>query len=127
MQLEFLNRLNEVQIIDLINYVNSKTEECYHHTEEVQILAEPDRRDEFGRQEILVNAWSGAFHVGTYQIQDYIIKNIFCGCKSNYKALREYMTSIFGEEYLNGLREYYTMEAEKEIERIKSTLGVSRS
>lgn len=126
MQLEFLNRLNKEQIIELINYINSK-EEYAHITKEVQILAEPDRCDEFGNQEILVNAWNGPFHVGTYQIQDYVIKNMFCGCKDSIKELREYLASIFGEEYLNGLREYYAIQAEKEIERIKSTLGVGRS
>ena len=37
------------------------------------------------------------------------------------------MATLFGEEYLNSLREYYDIKADKEIERIKSTLGEGRS
>jgi len=125
MSLEFLNRLSEEQIIDLINYVNNK-DEFVHFVKQVQIFREPDRCDEFGNQAYLVNVWDDNFHIGMYSVQDFIIRDVFE--KADLKdKLREYMTSIFGEEYLNALRNFYVLEADKEIERIKSALGEGRS
>lgn len=125
MPVEFLNRLSEEQIIDLINYVNSKNEFA-SSVKQIQVFRELDRCDEFGNQEILVNAWNGNFHVGMYIVQDFCIREPF-NKKINEMQLREYLTSIFGEEYLNALRDFYAIKAEKEIERIKSTLGIGRS
>lgn len=124
MQLEFLNRLNEAQIIDLLNYINKGVSN--HTVKQIQVFREPDRCDEFGNQQILINAWDDNFHIGMYTAQDFTMKEVF-DIMIFEKEIREYMTSIFGEEYLNGLREYYAIQAEKEIERIKSTLGVGRS
>lgn len=125
MPLQFLNKLNEAQIIDLINYINSNNEYA-HNAKQVQIFAEPERCDEFGNQEIFVNAWDDNFYVGMYSIQDFNMMKVYPE-KNNSSELREYMASIFGEEYLNALRNYFALEAEKEIERIKSTLGMGRS
>lgn len=125
MQLNFLNNLNEEQIIALINYINSE-EEYIPITKQVQIFGEPDRCDENNNQEILVDAWNNNFHIGTYAIQDFNMVNIHTK-KYSSKRLMEYMTSIFGDAYLEGLREYYAILAENEITRIKSTLGVGRS
>lgn len=61
-----------------------------------------------------------------YSVQDFIIRDVFEKVDLKDK-LREYMTSIFGEEYLNALRNFYVLEADKEIERIKSALGEGRS
>ena len=125
MPLEFINRLNEAQIIDLINYVNSK-DKFFNSVGQVQIFREPDRCDEFGNQEILVNAWNGNFHVGMYRVQDFCIHESF-NKEINEKQLREYLTTIFGEEYLEALRNYYVVQAEKEIESIRNKLGTGRS
>lgn len=124
MQLQFLNLLSEEQIKELINYVNSE-DEYAHTTRKIRVLCEPDRQDENGYQEILVNAWDDNFHIGNYFIQDFNIKESFS--LVDVSKLRIFMASIFGEEYLEALRGYFAMEAEKEIARIKSTLGVGRS
>lgn len=124
MPLKFLNQLTESQIIDLLNYVYEKTPN--HRINQVQLYTEPDRSDEFGNQQILVDAWNDGFHVGMYYIQDFDMREYFSKKTPKFR-LREYLAFIFGEEYLNGLREYYAMEAEKEIERIQSSLGKGRS
>jgi len=61
-----------------------------------------------------------------YSIQDFTMREHFSSNVPNTR-LREYLASIFGEEYLNALIEFYNIKAYKEIERIKSTLGVGRS
>ena len=109
MLLTFLNQLDDNQIIDLLNYIY-----------------EQNRRDGDNNQEILVNAWDNDFHIGVFSIQDFTIRDVF-GKDNCKKKLREYMASIFGEAYLNCLREYYAIKADREIERIKSTLGEGRS
>lgn len=124
MSLKFLNQLTESQIIDLLNYTYKGTTE--HIINHVQISNEPDRCDAEGNQQVLVNAWDNGFHVGMYTIQDFTM-NVFFSSDIPVQKLREYLTSIFGEEYLNGLREYYAMEAEKEIEKIQNALGKGRS
>lgn len=124
MPLEFLNNLNDEQIVDLINYILKSTSN--HKAKQVQVFREPDRCDEFGNQAYLVNVWDDNFHIGMYSVQDFIIRDIFEKVDLKDK-LREYMAFIFGEEYLNALRNFYLLEADKEIERIKSTLGEGRS
>lgn len=124
MQLEFLNQLTESQIIDLLNYIYDSP--STHTVQQVQIFAESDRCDKEGNQQILVNAWDNSFHVGMYLIQDFNILEPF-NKENKEKKLREYMASIFGAEYLNGLRNYYAIQAEKEIARIQNALGKSRS
>lgn len=124
MSLKFLNQLTESQIIDLLNYTYKGTTE--HIINHAQISNEPDRCDAEGNQQILVNAWDNGFHVGMYTIQDFTM-NVFFSSDIPVQKLREYLTSIFGEGYLNGLREYYAMEAEKEIEKIQNALGKGRS
>ena len=124
MPLEFLNNLNDGQIVDLINYILKSTSN--HEAKQVQVFREPDRCDEFGNQAYLVNVWDDNFHIGMYSVQDFIIRDIFEKVDLKDK-LREYMASIFGEEYLNALRNFYLLEADKEIERIKSALGEGRS
>ena len=93
---------------------------------QVQVFREQNRRDGDNNQEILVNAWDNDFHIGVFSIQDFTIRDVF-GKDNCKKKLREYMASIFGEAYLNCLREYYAIKADREIERIKSTLGEGRS
>lgn len=129
MLLQFINRLNEEQIIELINYKNKKRDpEYFVEATSTKILSEPDRCDEYGNQEILVNAWNGNRLIGVYKIQDFkLCQLVYSKWEIRNDELREYLAFIFGEEYLNGLREYYAMEAEKEIERIQSSLGKGRS
>ena len=124
MPLEFLNNLNDEQIIDLINYILK--DKSNRKAKQAQVFREPDRCDEFGNQAYLVNVWDDNFHIGMYSVQDFTIRDVF-GRDNCKKKLREYMATIFGEEYLNSLREYYAIKADKEIERIKSTLGEGRS
>jgi len=124
MPLEFLNNLNDGQIIDLINYILKSTSN--HKAKQVQVFREPDRCDEFGNQAYLVNVWDDNFHIGMYSIQDFTMRENFSSNVPNTR-LREYLASIFGEEYLNALRNFYVLEADKEIERIKSALGEGRS
>lgn len=77
---------------------------------------------------MFINAWNDNRHIGCYRIQDFqILKLVYCKWEECNDALREYLTSVFGEEYLETLRNYYAIQAEKEINRIKSTLGVGRS
>lgn len=129
MPLEFINRLNEEQLIALINYGNKKRHsEYFVEVTSAKILAEPYRCDEFGNQEVYINAWNGNHHIGSYLIQDFQMFEIMnVNIEPHNNELREYLASIFGEEYLNALRNYYLLEAEKEIERIKSNLGKGRS
>lgn len=131
MPLQFINRLNEEQIIELINYGNKKRDpEYFIEATFAKILNEPDRCDEYGNQEILVNAWNGNRLIGVYKIQDFkLCQLVYSKWEIRNDELREYLASIFDEdeEYLNGLREYYVMEAEKEIARIQNALGKSRS
>ena len=124
MLLTFLNQLDDNQIIDLLNYIYEET--SIHKVKQVQVFREQNRRDGDNNQEILVNAWDNDFHIGVFSIQDFTIRDVF-GKDNCKKKLREYMASIFGEEYLNALREFYAIKAYKEIERIKSTLGEGRS
>lgn len=124
MPLEFINQFDDNQIIELINYIYEET--LTHKVNRVQVFREPDRCDEFGNQSILVNAWDDVFHIGMYSIQDFTMREHFSSNVPNTR-LREYLASIFGEEYLNALSEFYAIKAEKEIERIKSVLGIGRS
>lgn len=61
-----------------------------------------------------------------YSIQDFTMREHFSPNVPDAR-LRDYIASIFGEEYLNALMEFYNIKAYKEIERIKSTLGAGRS
>ncbi len=61
----FIRRTNSA----LINYVNKKRDpEYFREATDAQILKEPDRFDSDGNQEFYVNAWNGAFHIGSYFI-----------------------------------------------------------
>lgn len=129
MPLQFINRLNEEQIIELINYGNKKRDpEYFIAATFAKILNEPDRCDEYGNQEILVNAWNGNRLIGVYKIQDFkLCQLVYSKWEIRNDELREYLASIFGAEYLNGLRNYYAIQAEKEVSRIQNALGKGRS
>lgn len=124
MRLEFLNQLDESQIIDLINYVLPKKEEkegnnLTKKAQTINIFNEPNRRDEKGNQQILVGVWNGCFHVGSYFINDYNMNDSYNN--SVYSTeLREYMVSIFGDDYLQGLEKYYHCLASEECERLRN-------
>lgn len=133
MPLQFLNQLNESDLITLINYVmekklinNNKNLFYLKRAEKLKLFNEPDRCDLEANQEISAHAWNGNYHLGSFNIQDFKMIEYLTGTDFSTE-LREYMASIFGEDYLNALREFYAIEAEKEIERIKSTLGMGRS
>ena len=124
MPLKFLNQFDDNQIIVLLNYVYEETPT--QKVNQVQVFREPKRYDEFGNQVYIVSAWNDGSHVGMYSIQDFTIKEHFSPNVPDAR-LRDYIASIFEEEYLNALREYYAIKADREIERIKSTLGEGRS
>ena len=124
MPLKFLNQFDDNQILDLLNYVYEET--STHKVKQVQVFREPDRKDEFGDQVYLVSAWDDGSHIGMYSIQDFTMREHFSPNVPDAR-LRDYIASIFGEEYLNALMEFYNIKAYKEIERIKSTLGAGRS
>ncbi len=124
MPLKFLNQFDDNQILDLLNYVYEET--STHKVKQVQVFREPDRKDEFGDQVYLVSAWDDGYHIGMYSIQDFTMRKHFSPNVPDAR-LRDYIASIFGEEYLNALMEFYNIKAYKEIERIKSTLGAGRS
>lgn len=128
MQIEFLNRLNESQLTDLINYVLEKKATKDGNTlakkvEDIGILNEADRCDSEGNQEIMVNAWNGSLHIGGYFINDYEMRDSFREFASYSDELREYMVSVFGTKYLEGLKNYYRLLASKEEDRLRPFIG----
>ncbi|MCX4253836.1 MAG: hypothetical protein OSJ63_01025 [Bacilli bacterium] len=128
MPLEFLKNLSEEQILALINYVNKKRDpEYFREATDAQILKEPDRFDSDGNQEFYVNAWNGAFHIGSYFIQDFQMREVIGnGFNSLDAELREYLYSIYDEAYLIALKDYYDSLGVKGCNRIRRALEVNR-
>lgn len=129
MNLEFSNQLSNGQIVELINYVLTKgsTIDAEHPAKQVGICNEPNRCDELGNQELYVTAWDGNFYVGSFFIQDFTMKESKPWKKVSYDSeMREFMTSIFGEAYIEKLKEYYDILAMNEYERLRKILGVGR-
>lgn len=133
MDLEFLNQLNENDYINLLNYVHMRKEQQKETpstvvpTSRVELYNSFDRRDEFGNQEVFAIAWNANYHIGNYTIKDFSMTNCATFSQENFdKELREYMTSIFGEEYLTALKNYYVKLGEDEAKRISDLMGVQR-
>lgn len=124
MQLMFLSKLDKKQIIDLINYVNMRSDKNYREVVDVHIYNEPERRDEFNNEQIYVETMSKYGYINAYLIQDFIMTTAFDGSKSkHYDAyLREYLTRVFGDAYLESLKLYYAYLLKQEISRLKGTV-----
>lgn len=129
----FLEQLNKSQLMDLINYViNKKANNIGENKSNVKRVEYIEVRPflDNGDTGLSISAWEKDAYIGCFIIKDYKMKRVFTNIVTNEDfsdELREYLTSIFGEEYLNGLREYYAIEAEKEIARIQNALGKGRS
>lgn len=118
MPVEFVNRLSQGQIIDLINF------SCYRPFPTVNRVTVSNKLDETsGRQYLKVNAWTSSKVVGTFFIDDFTLHCFSNGTNGYHnEELRDYMASIFGREYIEALRLYY----DREIERLENQLGISR-
>lgn len=118
MPLEFINRLSKDQLIDLINF------SCYRPFPTVDRVTSSNIIDETsGRQYLKVTAWKSNHPICTFYIDDFEIKGFSNGLSGYYNdELREYLASIFENEYIEALRLYY----DREIERLKNQLGISR-
>lgn len=129
----FLEQLNKSQLMDLINYViNKKANNIEENQPDIKRVEYIEVRSflDNGDTGLSISAWDKSAYLGCFIIKDYKMKRVFTNIVTNEDfsdELREYLTSIFGEEYLNGLRGYYAVETEKEIARIQSSLGKGRS
>lgn len=129
MDLEFLDKLTEEEIIELIYYCISCKKE-FTELKEVKInnitlWNETDRRDINGNRYVIIHSL-----VGKYKANDFYMSSendINPHLNIDFSSqLREFMTRKFGERYIKAFYDMQVQEAKIESERLTDYLNNTR-
>lgn len=126
MDLKFITELEKEEWIALINFCTQ------HHCKQkgksapcpitwVNVMDEEDRKDLKGNRYALVSTGDGALHLDVYRANDFCLSTEEVGSFGGFppiilnEELRIFLTTRFGSEYLEALRQYHTNEMDEEL------------
>lgn len=138
MELDFITRLEEQDLIELINFCIKKQNEKYQEVgfakwicliDNIVVYNEINRKDVEGNCYFWICTFNGARVLDNYRIKDFemMVDNIGLYGRNiaiDYtQYMREFMAKHFGKEYIQALFQYQTKQAEKEMQRLLDVLG----
>lgn len=135
MELEYITQLTDEEIIELINQCikmkNTTQDNKEMEIDSINVLKEPDRRDDEGCRYIRVHtaAREGILHLHCYRLTDFTMRTNDLGFKNiNYdEEFKTFMAKRFGEFYLKDLYDLRIQEACYEVEKISELAFGSRN
>lgn len=135
--LQFLIKLSEQEILDLINRcILSLNEQITdpdlkkRYVDQVNIYAEDDRREK-GCRVMFVTTLSNQVYIGnSFQISDFSMTSLNCvNPQLNIDfshVLKAFMTQKFGQEYIEALHNLRVQEADAESQTLQQYLSSTR-
>lgn len=129
MDLEFLNKLTEEEIIELIYYCISSKKDFEElkgvKINKVTLWNEVDRKDINGNRYVIIHSLVGSFKANDFYMSSENMVNPHLNTDFS-SQLREFMTRKIGERYIKAFYDMQMQEAKIESERLTDYLNNAR-